>query len=129
MPERSTHGFSDVAAIETQTVQGADPAVATALANSGLGSPAWPVQLDAGTISLSGPIGRQITQAVARTVFTHTDAGGLRYTSPVDATEECWAVFDTVAVWVSDPHPLDQDDADLHSACAALDLRLQDQPT
>jgi len=82
------------------------------------------VQLDAGTIALSGPVGRGITQSVARAVFTDTDAGGLRYTSRVDVTEECWAIFDTVAVWVSQPQSLSSDDADLDAACTVLGLIL-----
>lgn len=57
-------------------------------------------------------------------MFTDTDAGGLRYTSRVDVTEECWAIFDTVAVWVSEPQLLSSDDADLHAACTALGLVL-----
>jgi hypothetical protein len=120
--------FVDVATVETQTVLGATPAVAAALADSGLGTPDRPAQLDAGTIALAGPVGRRITQTVARTVFTDTNAGGLRYTSRVDAFEECWAIFDTVAVWVTESQPVDLEDPDLTAACTALGLSLPAPP-
>lgn len=116
--------FVDVAAVETQTLLGGMPAVVAALAASGLGTSDRPVQLDAGTIGLAGPVGRAITQVVARVVFTDTDAGGLRYTSRVDATEECWAIFDTVPVWAAEAQPVAADDPDLRAACAALGLQL-----
>jgi hypothetical protein len=82
------------------------------------------VQLDAGTIALAGPLGRRITQLIARVVYSETDAAGLRYTSRVDANEECWAVFDTVDVWASTPEKLAPADPELMSACVTLGLRL-----
>ena len=121
-PRAADTWFVDVAAVQSQTVLGTLTEVANTLAGSGLGSASHPVQLDAGTIALSGPIGRRITQAVARAVFTETDAGGVRYTSRVDVSEECWAVFDTVTIWVSEPQPLMPGDDDLRSACTALGL-------
>ncbi|MHB1500627.1 MAG: hypothetical protein ACYDD0_00180 [Candidatus Dormibacteria bacterium] len=116
--------FVDIAAVESQTALGTHPAVAAALARSGLGSPARPTQLDAGTVALGGPGGRRLTQRVARIVYSETDAGGLRYVSRVDASEECWAVFDTVDVWTSAPELLLIGDPELISACVALGLRL-----
>ena len=124
----ATTWFVDVAATTSQTVLGAHPLVGSMLAASGLGTPARPVQLDAGTIALAGPIGRRITQVVAQVVYAETDAGGLRYVSRVDLDEECWAVFDTVEVWASAAEPMTPGDPDLASACAALGLRLPSSP-
>ena len=124
----ATTWFVNVAATASQTVLGAHPVVDSALAASGLGTPGRPVQLDAGTIALAGPLGRRITQVVARVVYTETDAGGLRYVSRVDLDEECWAVFDTVEVWTNAAEPLAPEDPALASACAALGLRLLSPP-
>jgi len=116
--------FVDIAAVESQTVIGTHPAVAAALTRSGLGTPARPAQLDAGTVAIGGPGGRRITQLIAHVVYSETDAGGVRYASRVDINEECWAVFDTVEVWASNPEPLPTGDPELTRACTALGLSL-----
>lgn len=123
-PRLDSAWFADIAAAESHTVLGTHPVLAAALADTGLGSPELPVQLDAGTIALAGPLGRRITQLIARVVYSETDAAGLRYTSRVDANEECWAVFDTVDVWASTPEKLAPADPELMSACVTLGLRL-----
>lgn len=123
-PRDPSTWFVDVTAVETHTVLGTHPQIAGALAASALGNPESPPQLDAGTIALGGPVGRRLTQAVARTIYTETDAGGIRYTSRVDAQEECWAVFDNVEVWSTSPEPLPADDPALYAVCIVLGLRL-----
>ncbi len=98
--------------------------VAAALTRSGLGTPARPAQLGAGTVAIVGPGGRRITQLIAHVVYSETDAGGVRYASRVDISEECWSEFDTVEVWATSPEPLPAGDPELTRACTPLGLSL-----
>lgn len=118
------HEFVDVAAPETHTELNKHPRVRRALRDSGLGAKGSSVDLDEATIRLPGPRGRRISQAVSRVVFEETEASGLHYTSRLDTTESCWAVFDWVKTKFSEPKPIDPSDPDLRSAALTLGVDL-----
>lgn len=118
------HEFIDVAAAQTLTALGKYAAVRAALKRSGVGGPGTTPELDEGTIRLAGARGRLITQAVSRVVFDDTPAVGIRYTSRLDATEPCWAIFDWVPVKFSNSTAVDFNGAELKSAVSTLGLKL-----
>lgn len=82
------------------------PLVRTALDRSGLGTRLSPVHLDAGLVRLGGPVGRPITQALARAARDWLQCDGLAYRSRLDPSERCWALWDDTAVIV-ETRPLD----------------------
>ena len=57
-------------------------------------------------------------------IFEQTTAAGIRYTSRVDANEECWAVFEATPLEFSDPKPVDLDDTQLQEAAHELRIAL-----
>ena len=116
--------FLDAAAPATHTALNKHPLVRKALKASGLGTTRSPAQLDVGSIHLGGPRGRPITQAISRVVYDETDAAGIRYTSRLDTSEPCWAIFDWVDMEFSKTTPINTKDAALKSAALSLGLTL-----
>ncbi|MDT4894208.1 MAG: hypothetical protein QOE97_3243 [Pseudonocardiales bacterium] len=77
------------------------PGVRTALESSGLGTALNPARLDEGVIRISGPVGRDVTQAVSRALREwEPDYTGLAYRSRLDDEEWCWAIWDDTLVEV-----------------------------
>lgn len=116
--------FVDVADVSTQSQLGRHPAIRTVLDEADLGSAQNPAQLDEATIRLGGPRGRPITQAISRVVFEETTAAGIRYTSRIDTSEECWAVFEATPLDFDDPEPVALEDVDLREAAQQLHVSL-----
>jgi hypothetical protein len=78
--------------------------VRAALDASPLSSPGNAAHLDFAIIRLTAPLGRPITQSVSRAIHEDYPAvGGIRYSSRIDTSEECWALYDETEVrWVGD---------------------------
>jgi hypothetical protein len=74
------------------------PLVRGALDRSGLGTRLSPVHLDAGIVRLGGPLGRPITQAMARAAKDWLGCDGLAYRSRLDPDERCWALWEDTSV-------------------------------
>jgi hypothetical protein len=81
-------------------------------------------RLTIATITLSGDLGRPVTQAISREVWeTNPRPSGLRYFSQFEPAEECWAVFDSTPVAFGPTMSLDPFDADHAAAvCGAAEL-------
>lgn len=116
--------FVDVAAVTVQSRLGQHRLVRQALDTAQLGSAHHPAQLDEATIRLGGPRGRPITQVISRVVFEETTAAGIRYTSRVNANEECWAVFEATPLSFDEPELIARDDPALREAVDQLVLKL-----
>lgn len=116
--------FVDVADVSMQSQLGGHPAIRTALDEADLGTAQNPAQLDEATIRLGGSRGRPITQAISRVVFEETTAAGIRYTSRIDTSEECWAVFEATPLDFDDPEPVVLEDTDLREAAQQLHVSL-----
>ncbi len=95
------------------------PRVREALDASGLGTRLSPVHLDAALVRLGGPVGRPITQALARAARDWMRCDGLAYWSRLDSTERCWALWDDTPVIV-ETEPLDPTNHEHRSAVRSV---------
>jgi hypothetical protein len=105
--------------------------VRAALDASPLSSPGSAAHLDFAIIRLTAPLGRPITQAVSRAI--HEDypiVDGLRYSSRIDTSEECWGLYEQTEVhWVGEfDRQLSPDDGEhleaVRSAAQLLQIAL-----
>jgi RES domain len=100
------------------------PAVRQALEESGLGTDLDPARLDAGVIRIGGPVGRPITQAVARAVLDWLRGDVIAYWSRLDSSERCWAIYDHVPVDVSES-TLNAGDPTIYAAVTDVAARFE----
>ncbi len=105
-PDQCHPDLVDVEDVRVLTTLNKHPLVRSALDESGLGTRLSPIHLDSAVIRLGGPIGRPITQAVARAARDWLECDGLAYWSRLDPDERCWALWEDTAV-IIETHPLD----------------------
>jgi hypothetical protein len=85
--------------------------------------------LDAGTIMLNLELGRPVTQAVSAVLWSEDpQPAGIRYLSRLDVSEECWAIYNHVAVAFREIQPLslDRHKQTVQESAEILDLELPD---
>lgn len=77
-------------------------------------------ELDEATIRLSGPLGRGVTQAVARAIYDeHPRPDGVAYRSRLDDSERLWAIYGFVEVTFHSDEQLSREDPDHVAAVSA----------
>lgn len=113
--------FVDVNDARAQHALGQHPDVRHALGRvKEVGAHVAP-ELDEATIRLSGPLGRAVTQAVARAIYDeHPRPDGVTYASRLDDQERLWAIYGFVDVTFDSEDPLSPHDHEHATTVAAI---------